>query len=753
MIKKSILVVLLAIGLFFSFALRSNAATVITIVAEGPLMDVAAVEATIIGPDDVTVGDFTPNFPAVWIDFSAPKLISAFDASWVNSLPNGEVGRFSSNVILGNWELTLQYGWVLVIDTDYRVTRVGTDYRITPMGDTDTCYADADCDDGLFCTGAETCDTATNSCLAGVPPDCDDGIGCTADTCDEINDTCASTPDDASCDDGLFCTGHEICDPAIGCLAGLSPCDLQTEECNDDLDVCEAIGFPDADGDGYSADVDCDDTDPYVHPGANEVCNGIDDNCDDRIDEAVLLTFYHDSDSDNFGNPAQTLAACEAVAGYVADNTDCNDADADVNPAAAEVCNGADDNCDDSIDEGCATYYSDSDSDGYGNPAVSMVDTSQPPGYTANAGDCNDTDPEINPGATEVCDNLDNNCDGGIDEELTRPTACGVGACVGNAGTETCTAGTWGGDTCDPLLGAKAEACDNLDNDCNGQVDEGFDLDTDGIADCFDACPADPDNDIDGDDVCGDADNCPTVPNLNQADTNSDGFGDACVSSDAHISPEAVLGANPIIGSGSKIAKGALAGDNLSVGDRTKVKKYATLGDEATLGDAVVIGNGAVIGNAVIIGDLTKVRKDSILAEDVSLGEEVVVGIAAVIGNGVAIGDRTKVRKNATLVDAVTLGDEVVIGMAAVIGQGATIGDQTKVRKEATLGDAVTLGVAVVIGHASFIGNDVTIGDRTKVKRYTTIGNGTLIGSDCVIGKDCVIGNNVTILPGTSPTT
>jgi mRNA-degrading endonuclease RelE of RelBE toxin-antitoxin system len=81
--------------------------------------------------------------------------------------------------------------------------------------------------------------------------------------------------------------------------------------------------------------------------------------------------------------------------------------------------------------------------------------------------------------STEVCDNVDNNCDGSVDENLTRPTTCGAGECSGNTGEETCTAGTWGNDTCDPYAGAMTEGppgdqtCgDTLDNDCDGQTDK-----------------------------------------------------------------------------------------------------------------------------------------------------------------------------------------------------------------------------------------------------------------------------------------
>jgi len=95
-------------------------------------------------------------------------------------------------------------------------------------------------------------------------------------------------------------------------------------------------------------------------------------------------------------------------------------------------------------------------------------------GYSLCQNDCNDENPAVYPGAPEVCDNQDNNCNSEVDENLMRPTTCGVGVCYGNTGTETCTAGVWSDDTCDPFAGSTAEVCDNLDNNCDGQTDEGL---------------------------------------------------------------------------------------------------------------------------------------------------------------------------------------------------------------------------------------------------------------------------------------
>jgi hypothetical protein len=99
---------------------------------------------------------------------------------------------------------------------------------------------------------------------------------------------------------------------------------------------------------------DCDDTNASVFPNATEVCNGVDDNCDGQIDEGVLLTFYQDFDGDGFGNAGAPQQACSAPAGYVSNNTDCDDTNGNAYPGADEVCaNGIDDDCDGTVDEGC----------------------------------------------------------------------------------------------------------------------------------------------------------------------------------------------------------------------------------------------------------------------------------------------------------------------------------------------------------------------------------------------------------------
>ena len=102
----------------------------------------------------------------------------------------------------------------------------------------------------------------------------------------------------------------------------------------------------------------------------------------------------------------------------------------------------------------------------------------------SSATDCDDNDASVYPGASEVCDNKDNDCDGSIDENLTRATSCGLGVCAVNTGTETCIAGVWGNDTCTPSSGAITEICgDSIDQDCDGGDLICIDSDDDGISD------------------------------------------------------------------------------------------------------------------------------------------------------------------------------------------------------------------------------------------------------------------------------
>jgi uncharacterized delta-60 repeat protein len=135
--------------------------------------------------------------------------------------------------------------------------------------------------------------------------------------------------------------------------------------------------------------------------------------------------FYEDLDGDGFGNSSVSIITCIAPDGYVSNSNDCDDAQFFNHPGAPEICDGLDNNCDGQRDEGVikTTYYQDADGDGYGNPestteACSIV----PRGFVSNNTDCNDDNALIHPDATELCNRIDDDCDGAIDEGIIKPT-------------------------------------------------------------------------------------------------------------------------------------------------------------------------------------------------------------------------------------------------------------------------------------------------------------------------------------------
>src|SRR5690606_24204125 len=98
-------------------------------------------------------------------------------------------------------------------------------------------------------------------------------------------------------------------------------------------------------------DTDCDDADATTYPGAPELCDGIDNNCNGEVDEGVLIPFYADADADGHGDVAAVIMACMPPSGYVATAGDCNDADPAIHPGAVEICNSLDDDCDGLTDD------------------------------------------------------------------------------------------------------------------------------------------------------------------------------------------------------------------------------------------------------------------------------------------------------------------------------------------------------------------------------------------------------------------
>lgn len=250
--------------------------------------------------------------------------------------------------------------------------------------------------------------------------------------------------------------------------------------------------YKDDDNDGYLNYLDCDDNDPNSFPGAAETCDGKDNNCDGFIDEALpIFTYYLDLDGDGFGDGGAPLDTClqSAPFGFSTNDLDCRDDDSTINPDRNELCDEIDNDCNGFVDDGIPmfTYFRDSDGDGYGNGSI-VKDTcwfDPPIGFCDNNLDCNDDDFEINPDVFEICDGVDNDCNGDIDDFLPLNAyffdndgdgfgdpAIRMDTCQNFAPNGFVTNAMDCNDD-NPLINPNSpEICDEIDNNCNGRVDD-----------------------------------------------------------------------------------------------------------------------------------------------------------------------------------------------------------------------------------------------------------------------------------------
>ena len=349
--------------------------------------------------------------------------------------------------------------------------------------------------------GPERAHRSENRQGVRIDEDCDTRERCYADNDRDGHGTPDTVPSlDLDCAAPGESTLSDDCDDASATVYPLAPeitADGIDQDCNA-VDLC----YTDSDGDGYGSTstvvgttldcsapgestvaTDCDDTSAAVYPAAPELpANDTDEDCDGTEH------CYVDNDNDTFGTAALVssgdLACADAGLSTVA--TDCDDTDDNVYPGASEaLANGIDEDCD-----GTDLCYADVDHDGYGDDAdvttaestdLDCVDL----GEASNSDDCDDTNVRVRPGAPETAANgVDEDCDGAelcyVDEDGdgsgSGQTALGDLACTGSPlDTSDC-------DDADPDVSPAAqETCNGLDDNCNGQADEGLH--------CVDAVP------------------------------------------------------------------------------------------------------------------------------------------------------------------------------------------------------------------------------------------------------------------------
>ncbi len=167
-------------------------------------------------------------------------------------------------------------------------------------------------------------------------------------------------------------------------------------------------------------------------------------------------SYYRDADGDSYGNPDVSITEpCSSVPdGYVTASGDCDDLNAAISPVAAELCDGVDNDCDGAVDPSsavdAATWYLDDDDDGYGVEGDTLTACDEPSGYGANEGDCDDNNNGVYPGAEEYCDELDNDCDGTVDNvsgsECVETLEDDGSICAGLTGSDLGSVPTWTGN-------------------------------------------------------------------------------------------------------------------------------------------------------------------------------------------------------------------------------------------------------------------------------------------------------------------
>ena len=317
------------------------------------------------------------------------------------------------------------------------------------------CDGLTDEDQGTTICGVGACYHTAPLCVDGKLGQCDPLEGAGEEVCDGVDNDCNGKIDEElgtiTCGLGIcmhtiaVCLGGaaQKCDPMDGAIVELcdgmdNNCDGETDEGYPDTDqdlTPDCIDLDD-DGDGDPDVTDCAPADSAIHHLAEEACDGVDNNCGGGVDEegsAGCQPYFLDGDGDGHGQQ-ESKCLCGPAGLYKAlVDDDCEDLNPWVFPGATELCDGVDNNCDAEVDEdgatGCSWFFSDADGDGYGSGAPSCVCSAPGAGWSVLTGDCDEEDSEVHPGSLELCDGEDNDCDGEVDETYDLDTDsknCGV---------------------------------------------------------------------------------------------------------------------------------------------------------------------------------------------------------------------------------------------------------------------------------------------------------------------------------------